>query len=186
MRLRVAEVARAMNANLAGLDAEVSSFHTDSRQVVPGGLFFALKGAETDGHRFLADAVSRGAAAVVVDRDVEAGSAAVLRVPDTWAALYALARHVLARVSPLVLGVTGSNGKTSTKEFLAAALATRYPTLKTEGNLNTETGVPLTILKLEPEHRALVLEMGLQGPGEIGRLAELARPRVGVITTIGT
>ena len=187
MHLSLVEVAAAIGGATASLPSvEVTTYHTDSRQVVPGGLFFALKGAESDGHRFVGDAAARGAAAVVVDREVDAGAAAVLRVADTWAALYALARQVLARVSPLVVGVTGSNGKTSTKEFLAAALAARFPTLKTEGNLNTETGVPLTILRLEPEHRALVLEMGLQGPGEIRRLAELARPRIGLITTIGT
>jgi len=186
MRLPLAEVADAIGANVSGSGAEVTSYHTDSREVLPGGLFFALQGAETDGHRFAGDAARRGAVAVVVDRDLDAGGATVVRVTDTWTALYDLARHVLARVSPLVAGVTGSNGKTSTKEFLAAALATRQPTWKTYGNLNTETGVPLTILQLEPDHRALVLEMGLQGPGEIARLAALAQPRIGVITTIGT
>jgi UDP-N-acetylmuramoyl-tripeptide--D-alanyl-D-alanine ligase len=85
-----------------------------------------------------------------------------------------------------VVGVTGSNGKTSTKEFAAAALSTRFRTWKTHGNLNTETGVPLTILQLEAEHQALVLELGLQGPGEIARLAALAQPRIGIITTVGT
>jgi len=187
MRLSLAEVAQATGGEIAGPPAaELTSYHTDSRVVAPGGLFFALSGAETDGHRFLADAIERGAAAVVVDREVEAGEAAVLQVTDTWAALYDLARHVLARVSPLVVGVTGSNGKTSTKEFAAAALSPRFQTWKTHGNLNTETGVPLTILQLEPEHQALVLEMGMQAPGEIARLAALAQPRVGIITTVGT
>jgi len=187
MRLSLAEVAQATGGEIAGPPAaELTSYHTDSREVAPGGLFFALSGAETDGHRFLADAIERGAAAVVVDREVEAGEAAVLQVTDTWAALYDLARHVLARVSPLVVGVTGSNGKTSTKEFAAAALSPRFRTWKTHGNLNTETGVPLTILQLEPEHQALVLEMGMQAPGEIARLAALAQPRVGIITTVGT
>src|SRR5437588_2090289 len=187
MHLSLVEVAAAIGgATASGPSVEVTTYHTDSRQVLPGGLFFALKGAETDGHRFVGDAAARGAAAVVVDREVDAGAAAVLRVADTWAALYALARQVLARVSPLVVGVTGSNGKTSTKEFLASALAPSFRTWKTHGNLNTETGVPLTILQLEPEHQALVLEMGMQAPGEIARLAALAQPRVGIITTVGT
>ncbi|TMC14714.1 MAG: UDP-N-acetylmuramoyl-tripeptide--D-alanyl-D-alanine ligase [Chloroflexi bacterium] len=165
-----------------------TSVHTDSRLVEPGGLFFALRGRTTDGHRFLADAVTHGAAGVVVERPVEVvGEVEVLQVPDAWAALYDLARRRLEEVRPIVVGITGSNGKTSTKEMLAAILATHYRVLKTEGNLNTETGVPLTLLRLEPGvHQVLVLEMGMQGPGEIARLAELARPGIGIVTGIGT
>ena len=163
-----------------------STFHTDSREVVQGGVFFALRGAEMDGHRFVGDAIERGAAAVVVDRrlGIPTGIAEVV-VPDTWSALYALAGHVLDVVKPLVVGVTGSNGKTSTKEMIAAVLATRHRVHRTAGNLNTETGVPLTILRLEPEHTALVVEMGLQRPGDIRKLTELAQPKIGVITNIG-
>jgi UDP-N-acetylmuramoyl-tripeptide--D-alanyl-D-alanine ligase len=163
-----------------------STFHTDSREVVQGGVFFALHGAEMDGHQFVGDAIARGAAAVVVDRSmgIPSGIAEVV-VPDTWGAFYALAAYVLERVNPLVVGITGSNGKTSTKEMTAAILATRFNVLRTTGNLNTETGVPLTILKLEPEHTALVVEMGLQRAGDIQRLVALARPRIGVITNIG-
>jgi len=140
-----------------------------------------------DGHDFVPDAIGRGATGVVVERPVAAGGAEVILVPDAWAALYDLAATVLAAVHPVVVGVTGSNGKTSTKEMLAAALAPRFSVLATAGNLNTETGVPLTILRLEAgRHDALVLEMGMQGPGEIARLAELARPAVGVVTGIGT
>src|SRR5262249_14736723 len=164
----------------------LTSYHTDSRAVAPGGLFFALRGAALDGHAFCAEAAARGAAAVVVDRDVAAPGAAVVRVADTWRALYDLARHGLTGVAPLVVGVTGSNGKTSTKEMTAAVLSTRYRVLRSEGNLNSETGLPLTLLRLEPGHTAAVLEMGMQGPGEIARLAELARPRVGIVTMIGT
>ena len=135
---------------------------------------------------FCAEAAARGAAAVVVDRDVAAPGAAVVRVADTWRALYDLAGHVLDRVRPLVVGVTGSNGKTSTKEMAAAVLGTRHRVLRSEGNRNSETGLPLTLLRLEREHGAAVLEMGMQGPGEIARLAALARPRVGIVTMIGT
>ena len=165
----------------------VTSYHTDSREVVPGGLFFALRGAETDGHRFVVQAAERGASAVVVERMVPnlAGVAQVV-VRDGWQALYALAAHVLESVGPIVVGVTGSNGKTSTKEMLAAVLATRFRVRKTLGNLNTETGVPLTILALEPDVRALVLEMAMQRAGEIRQLATLARPRVGIVTTVGS
>ena len=164
-----------------------SSFHTDSREVATGGVFFALRGAQMDGHRFVTDAIAKGAAAVVVDRrvDVMTGIAEIL-VPDTWAALYAVAAYTLDRLRPLVVAVTGSNGKTSTKEMIGAILATHYEVLSTSGNLNTETGVPLTILGLEPHHNALVLEMGMQHAGDIGRLAALARPHIGVVTNIGT
>src|SRR5579864_4766381 len=164
-----------------------SSFHTDSRQVKQGGVFFALRGAEMDGHRFIGDAISRGAAAVVVERRMNVPTGiAEIRVPETWAALYALAAYTLQHVSPLVVAVTGSNGKTSTKEMVAAILGQRFKVLRTEGNLNTETGLPLTLLHLEPHHTALVVEMGLQHVGDIARLAALARPRIGIVTNVGT
>ena len=170
-----------------GAKGSFASVHTDSREVKAGGLFFALKGHETDGHRFLADALARGAAGIVVERPPAGPVAAeVLVVPDTWAALYQIARRRLEEVAPLVVGITGSNGKTSTKEMLAAILATRFRVLKTEGNLNTETGVPLTILGLDAGHEVLVLEMGMQAAGEIAHLAALASPRIGIVTGIGT
>lgn len=188
MRLTAAEVASATGAKLeTGLAGPgFESFHTDSREVAPGGLFFALQGAAMDGHVFAAEAARRGATGVVVSRPVEAPGAAVLVVDDTWQALYRLAAWVLAEVAPLVVGVTGSNGKTSTKEMAAAVLGGRLGVLKSEGNLNTETGLPLTLLKLERSHEVAVLEMGMQGPGQIARLAGLAHPRVGVVTGIGS
>src|SRR5206468_10560718 len=163
-----------------------STFHTDSRDVKPGGVFFALRGQEMDGTAFIGDAVARGAAAVVVERktDIPTGVVEVV-VPNTWDALYALASHVLRRVQPLVVGITGSNGKTSTKEMVAAILSQHFNVLATQGNLNTEMVVPLPIRNLEPHHSALVLEMGMQRPGDIGRLAALARPVIGIITNIG-
>jgi UDP-N-acetylmuramoyl-tripeptide--D-alanyl-D-alanine ligase len=190
MRLSLVEVLEATGGGVGRgtLHADAfGTYHTDSREVRPGGLFFALKGAEQDGHRFVPDALERGAAGVVVDHPVEASlGAAVIQVTDTWAALYALARYVLEQVSPLVVAITGSNGKTSTKELTAAVLGARHSVLKTEGNLNTETGVPITLLRLEPEHTAAVIEMGMQGRSEIERLAGLASPRIGVVTGIGT
>ena len=163
------------------------AFHTDSREVVHGGVFFALRGAEMDGHEFVGDAIDRGAAALVVQRGMGRipGIVQVL-VPDTWEALYSLARFVRDRVRPLVVAVTGSNGKTSTKEMVAAALASRHSVLRSSGNLNTETGVPLTMLRLEPEHTALVLEMGMQRAGDIARLVALAAPSIGIVTNIGS
>lgn len=189
MRLSLLEILEVTGGGEVGgtqVGETFSTFHTDSREVKPGGLFFALKGAEMDGHEFVADAVARGAAAAIVQRKTEVAPGIVeVVVPDTWAALFALAAHALKRVQPLVVGVTGSNGKTSTKEMVAAVLGQHFNVLRTEGNLNTETGVPLTILSLEPHHSALVLEMGLQRPGDIARLAALARPVIGIVTNVG-
>src|SRR5216117_1743713 len=189
MRLSLLEILEATGGGEVGgtqVGETFSTFHTDSREVRSGGLFFALRGAEKDGHQFVGDAIARGAAAVVVDHRTEfpAGIVEVV-VSDTWKALYALAAHALRRVQPLVVAVTGSNGKTSTKEMVAAVLGRHFNVLRTQGNLNTETGVPLTILSLEPQHSALVLEMGMQRPGDIGRLAGLAKPAIGVITNVG-
>jgi len=189
MRLSLLEILEATGGGEVGgtqVGETFSTFHTDSREVKQGGVFFALRGQEMDGTEFVADAIARGAAAVVVQRKTEIPSGIVeILVPDTWKALYALASHALRRVQPLVVAVTGSNGKTSTKEMIAAILAQHFNVLKTEGNLNTETGVPLTILSLQPHHSALVLEMGMQRPGDIGRLAALAKPVIGVVTNIG-
>ena len=189
MKLSLLEILEATGGGEVGgtqVGETFSTFHTDSREVKQGGLFFALRGAETDGHRFVGDAVAHGAAAVVVQqkREIQPGVVEVV-VPDTWAALYALASHALRRVQPLVVGVTGSNGKTSTKDMLAAILSRHFNVLCTQGNLNTETGVPLTILSLEPHHSALVLEMGLQHAGDIARLAAVARPAIGIVTNVG-
>jgi UDP-N-acetylmuramoyl-tripeptide--D-alanyl-D-alanine ligase len=189
MRLTLFEILRATDGGQIGgtvVANAFSTFHTDSREVVEGGVFFALKGAEMDGHEFAADAIKRGAALLVVERQMEsAHGVGQVIVADTWSALYALAGFARDRVRPLVVGITGSNGKTSTKEMVAAILGRRYSVLRTAGNLNTETGVPLTMLRLEPEHTALVLEMGLQRPGDIGRLVELAQPSIGIVTNIG-
>ncbi|MHB8588570.1 MAG: UDP-N-acetylmuramoyl-tripeptide--D-alanyl-D-alanine ligase [Candidatus Dormibacteraceae bacterium] len=190
MKLSLLEILEATGGGEVGgtqVGNTFTTFHTDSREVAHGGVFFALRGAEMDGHRFVDDAIRHGATAVVVERrmNVPTGIAEV-RVPDTWAALYSLASYTLEHISPLVVAVTGSNGKTSTKEMIAAILGKRFNVMRTIGNLNTETGVPLTILALQPHHTALVLEMGMQRPGDIARLVALAKPSVGVITNIGT
>jgi UDP-N-acetylmuramoyl-tripeptide--D-alanyl-D-alanine ligase len=189
VRLTVLEILGATHGGQVGgtlVGNSFTTFHTDSREVEPGGVFFALRGGETDGHRFIDDAIARGAGALVVERAARPiHGVGQIVVGDTWRALFDLSAYVLARVKPLVVGVTGSNGKTSTKEMVAAALSARFKVLRTAGNLNTETGVPLTILRLEAEHTAVVVEMGLQRAGDIGRLVALARPSIGVITNIG-
>ena len=169
----------------------------DSRRVVPGVCFFALPGARTDGHNFLAEAAAAGAAALVVTRALPASALArleeaaggtgrmtVVRVPDALTALHALARAWRDRFDPLVVGVTGSIAKTSTKEAIAETLSECHRVLRSEGNENNEVGLPLTLLRLSPEDEVAVLEMGMYVPGEIAQLAALARPRIGVVTAV--
>ena len=191
----------------------------DSRRVEPGMVFVALPGEHTDGHRFLADAVARGAAALLVtsdlpdrdldalsvgspgDRDAVAGlhdpgaaGAAVLddgqrgcsivRVDDGLRALQRLASAWRGRFDPLVVGITGSVAKTSTKEATATVLAQARRVLRSEGNENNEIGLPLTLLRLERGHEVAVLEMGMYVPGEIAQLAAMARPSIGIVTAV--
>ncbi|MDQ6721531.1 MAG: Mur ligase domain-containing protein, partial [Candidatus Dormibacteraeota bacterium] len=141
MRVTLLEILGATGGGLVGgtlVGNVFSNFHTDSREVVEGGVFFALKGGKMDGHEFVPDAIRRGAAVVIVERKMESapGVGQVL-VADTWRALYALATFARDRVRPLVVAITGSNGKTSTKEMVAAVLGGRYNVLRTSGNLNT-------------------------------------------------
>jgi UDP-N-acetylmuramoyl-tripeptide--D-alanyl-D-alanine ligase len=173
--------------------AGVAGVSTDTRTIAAGSLFVALRGERFDGHAFLAEAARAGAAAALVS-DAAAGTGAPgdgaaraaglprLLAADTLAALGAVARHHRRRFDLPMVAVTGSNGKTTTREMVAAILATRGPVLKTEGNLNNEVGVPLTLLRLSSEHRAAVVELGMNHPGEIARLCAIALPQVGVVT----
>ena len=162
----------------------------DSRLVGAGQLFVALPGERTDGHRFLAEAAVAGAAALVVSRPVPAavldalGDVTVLAVPDGLVALGAIASGWRSRFDPLIVGVTGSIAKTSTKEAVAAVLGSSFRTLRSEGNQNNEIGLPLTLLRLGPDHGAAVLEMGMYAGGEIADLARMARPGIGVVTWV--
>jgi len=161
----------------------------DSRAAGPGDLFVALVGEHADGHDFVLAALERGAcAAVVSDTSRWPGAdLPLLVVPDTLAALGALAGAVVALVPALtVVAITGSNGKTTTKEMLAALLAADAPTIATEGNLNNEIGVPVTALRVETDTRFLVLEMGARAIGDIAYLTGLVRPRVGAVLNVGT
>jgi UDP-N-acetylmuramoyl-tripeptide--D-alanyl-D-alanine ligase len=162
---------------------------TDSRTVEPGGLFVALRGAAMDGHRFIPDAVRRGAGAILCareDEEARAQGVTQLVVTDPLATLHRLAReHLTCQPGTVVVGVAGSNGKTSVKEAVAALLGRLAPTLKTTGNLNTETGVPVSLLRLRPEHRYAVIEMGAQTVGEVALLCRVAPPRIGVVTVVG-
>lgn len=161
---------------------------TDSRAIAPGQLFVALAGPNFDGHDYVQKALADGAAAALVRADFaapELNGACLLRAPDTLRALGDLAGAWRREQSALVAGLTGSNGKTSTKEMLAAILAKRHRVLKTQGNLNNLIGLPLTLLGLKPEHTACVVEMGMSALGEIARLTEIAAPEVGLVTNVG-
>jgi len=159
----------------------------DSRSVVPGSLYVALHGERVDGHRFVADAVRGGAVAALVSAPVElpAGAdAAVVRVDDTLHALGELAAWWRSRSAVRVVGVTGSTGKTLAKETIADVLSRGHRVLRNEGNLNSETGLPMTLLRLEPADELAVLEMSMYTVGEIAWLAEIARPEVGVVLAV--
>ncbi|MDI6710571.1 MAG: UDP-N-acetylmuramoyl-tripeptide--D-alanyl-D-alanine ligase [Bacillota bacterium] len=164
----------------------VSRVATDTRALCAGSLFFALRGERFDGHDFAGRAAEAGAAGVVVSREVELPpSAAVLVVKDTLAALQALAAWNRSALDMPIVAVTGSTGKTTTKDLIAAVLGRRWPVVATRGNFNNEIGVPLTLLDLDENTGAAVVEMGMRGPGEIDFLSRLVKPLAAVITNIG-
>ena len=157
----------------------------DTRTIKAGQMFVAIAGPNFDGHEFIAQAVEKGASAVMVHRDVPAPpGVGLVRVSETTQALKDLGRHVRLQAAIPVAAVTGSAGKTTTKEMLAALLATRGEVLKTEGNLNNQYGLPLTLLRLTPQHRFAVLELGMSAAGELRELSAIARPDVAIITMV--
>jgi len=199
MKLTLAEVAVGAGAMLetpasvANAGALIATgYSIDSRTVAPGDLFFAVKGERLDGHDFVAAALERGAVAAVVSRaKVSSLTDAALGVPlliaeDSLIALQALASHVRRQWGKRVIAITGSAGKTTTKEAIAAALAAKFNVLKSQGNLNNNFGLPLQLLRLEPEHEFAVVEMGMNHLGEIATLARIASPDWGVVTNVGT
>jgi len=177
----------------------------DSRKVIPGALFIALPGENVDGHDFVAEAFERGAHLALVQRDLTEQFPVLdlrhtielahlnklelplcLRVDDCVAALQQIARYWRQKLDVKVIGITGSVGKSTTKELVSEVLEQRYRTLRNPGNLNNEIGLPLSILQLTPDHERAVLEMGFYVPGEIALLCEIARPEIGIVTNIGT
>jgi len=188
--IRTAEIVESLGSLVrrrAGPDARLRHVVVDSRAAGPGDLFVALPGERHDGHAFVHDALARGARGLLVRDAPDDASAdvAVFVVDDTLAALQRLAAGRRDRRRAKVIGVTGSVGKTTTKEIAAAVLATRYDVLKNEANYNNEVGLPLTLLGLEHRHRRAVLEMGMYALGEIRTLCEIARPEIGVVTNVG-
>ncbi|HET7473698.1 MAG TPA: Mur ligase family protein, partial [Candidatus Limnocylindrales bacterium] len=170
-------------------DRSILGGAVDSRAVEPGNLFVALPGEHVDGHDYVGAALAAGAAGALVGRpvapeDLARGDATVVVVDDPLRSLGAVATAWRLRFDPLVVGITGSIAKTSTKEAVATVLGAAMPTLKNEGNLNNEIGLPLTVLRLGSEHRAAVLEMGMYVGGEIRDLAAIGRPEIGVVTAV--
>ena len=185
--LTLGDVATATGGRLAAGHAglAVQGVTIDSRSAEPGQLFVAIAGPRFDGHDFVGEAAARGAVAALVHRDVSAPPGmGVVRVADTTRGLADLARHARAQAEVPVVCITGSAGKTTTKEMTAALLGTRGPVLKTEGNLNNQYGLPLMLLRLGPEHTAAVLELGMSAAGELRGLSAIARPDVAVITLV--
>lgn len=177
-------VASIPGAQLVGADAAFEGVSTDSRSAPAGALFVALKGETFDAHGFLGQVAGRGVAAVVVHALPEGWTLPAIVVPDTLVALGRIAHFWRGQFAIPVIGVTGSNGKTTVKEMIASILAAAFgidARLATQGNLNNEIGVPLTLFRLGSQHRAAVIEMGMNHPGEIGRLAAIAAPTVAMV-----
>ncbi len=184
--MRLSEAAAALNGAASGEDREFAGVTTDSRAIAVGDLFVALRGEHFDGHDYVVQAIAQGAAGVLVDRvDPAWGDIPLLRVEDARLALGALAAHWRARFSIPVVGLTGSSGKTTVKEMIAAVLRAEVgeadAVLATQGNLNNDIGLPLTLLKLRDTHRYAVIEMGMNHPGEIAYLTRIARPDVALV-----
>lgn len=182
--MRLHEAAQALNAAAVGADVELSGVFSDSRALLPGGLFVALRGPRFDGHAFAAEALRRGAGAVMVAADARIDAQPALVVNDTLRALGKLAAWHRARMPARLVAITGSNGKTTVKEMTAAILvaeAGQDAVLATRGNLNNEIGVPLTLLGLTSAHRYGVIEMGMNHAGELHGLSGLTRPDVALV-----
>ncbi|MCH5274652.1 MAG: UDP-N-acetylmuramoyl-tripeptide--D-alanyl-D-alanine ligase [Lachnospiraceae bacterium] len=197
--LTLQTAAKACGGKLLGAEGrenkELTCAVIDSRKLEEGGLFLAAKGEKVDGHQFIGQVFEKGAACVVTEKTPEEveclyGVAAdewgpYILVEDSYRALKQIAAYYRSILSIPVVGITGSVGKTSTKEFIAGVLSEKYKVLKTEGNYNNEIGLPLTLLRIHKEHEAAVVEMGISDFGEMSRLGEMARPDICVITNIG-
>lgn len=188
MKMQLSEIARALKIepHKEWEEITITSVSFDSRALRPGALFIPLLG-EQDGHRYVDAAIKNGALAVLWQTDHKEADLAVpaLKVADTLSALQELSRYYLQKINPKVVAVTGSNGKTTTKDMIAAVLSTQFNVQKTFANFNNEIGVPMTILSMEPNTEVLVVEMGMDRFGQLEQLSRLAEPDVAVITMIG-
>lgn len=202
MQLSINQILKALGSDLKQIkDMSVNGGCIDSRKLKPNALFIALPGEKTNGHAFVDNALEAGAAIALIDQQIESSFPVVdlanaselpdkgpfsILVPDALKALQQIAAYWRRQFNPKVIGITGSVGKSSTKELTASVISHRFFTLKNEGNLNNEIGLPLTLLNLTDEHEVAVLEMGFYVPGEIQQLCEIGQPHIGVITNVGT
>lgn len=188
--LTLENIARVCGGIYAGDEAflkkEISSITTDSRKVEEGCLFVPIVGERVDAHKFIPDVMKKGALATLSERVLEDAEYPYIQVKSTLQAVKDIAEFYLEGLQIPVVGITGSVGKTSTKEVIASVLKEKYNTLKTQGNFNNELGLPLTVFRLRDEHEIAVLEMGISDFGEMTRLAKIAKPDTSVITNIGT
>jgi len=189
MKLPLGKIGDLLRAETSpGFEADIAaeSYSIDSRTLKPGALFFAIKGERFDGHDYVDAALKAGAVAAVVRRDWKgsASGSRLVRVDDTLVALQGLGTAVRRLWGKTVVAITGSAGKTTTKEAIAQVLSARFRTLKSEGNLNNHFGLPLQLLRLEPEHEIAVFELGMSHAGEITALAAMAQPQIGVVTNV--
>ncbi len=167
-------------------DIRIEDIVTDSRKVIPGSIFIALRGENFDGHNFVKQVMTSGAVCCVVDKDFDnTENLPVIVVEDTFAALRDIAAFYRRQFEVPAVAITGSVGKTSTKDMVANVLARKYKTLKTEGNFNNEIGLPLTAFRLSHDDEIAVFEMGMSAFGEISRLTRIAAPETAIITNIG-
>jgi UDP-N-acetylmuramoyl-tripeptide--D-alanyl-D-alanine ligase len=171
--------------SLYSMFLEAGSLATDTRKIDPGCIFLALKGDNFDGNAFAADALAKGARFAVIDDPSFASNDKMLLVDDTLTTLQQLAEHHRKQLTIPVIGITGTNGKTTTKELIHAVLSTKYQALATKGNFNNHIGVPLTLLSIKPTTEIAIVEMGANHEGEIASLCRIARPGFGLITNIG-
>lgn len=186
MKLTLAEIAAFCGGRLVGDGSvTVTSFYTDSRQTQPGMMFVPIRGENTDAHRFIPQVFAAGAAATFSETELENPAGPVVYVPDSRAALQAVAEGWREKFTVPVIGITGSVGKTTTKEMVALAVSAGRRTMKTAGNANSQIGLPLTVLRLDEADEAAVVEMGVSMPGEMARIAKVAKPSIAVMTNIG-
>lgn len=184
VRLSLSMCEAPLSAQLLGDDVDFTGVSIDTRTDAVGAVYVAIRGERFDGHDFIAQAECSGATALIVEREVDS-SLPQLLVSDTTRALGDLARFWLSRHAVPVIAITGSNGKTTTKEIITSILSELGPVLATRGNLNNDIGVPLTLFELNQTHRYAVIEMGASGPGDIARLVKIAPPDVAVLTNVG-
>ena len=186
-QFRLGDIAKCCCGRLVNGDpaAEVHSVAIDDRKVQPGDLFVPIKGERFDGHEFISRAFGAGAVATLTERELE-GSQPYILVDSTLDAFQAIAEYYKSLFPIKTVGITGSVGKTTTKEMIWSVLSRQFRTLKSEGNLNNQTGVPLTVMRLDNTYQAAVIEMGTNHFGEIASLAKVVRPDFCVITNIGT